>query len=252
MFDERVGVRKANRLHFGEENRRTLVAAHRGASRVTRDNSLGAVDLAVRMGADLVEIDVRRTADGVLVANHDPHVDGRPVQDTKWADLADHRGYVPAPIEDIVRCTSGRASLDIELKEDGYEHEVLALLDRHVERGSYVVTSFLEQALVNVKKPDVITGLLSDDWTTTDELFGAVRRCGADIVLPEARGAGHDLLDGARERSIPVVLWTVNDHGDLERFMRDSRVAGIITDVPDAALALREDVSQTQISEGSR
>src|SRR4051812_33810066 len=48
------------------------VIAHRGASKAERENTLGAFRRARAMGADAVELDVRRTVDGVLVVHHDP------------------------------------------------------------------------------------------------------------------------------------------------------------------------------------
>src|SRR6478736_4409350 len=53
-----------------------LVLAHRGARRVAPENTLDAFALAIAMGADGVELDVRRTADGALVLHHDPAVLG--------------------------------------------------------------------------------------------------------------------------------------------------------------------------------
>ncbi len=51
-----------------------LSAAHRGASDYGFYNSLQAFERAALIGADLFEVDVRTTADGVLVAWHDPSV----------------------------------------------------------------------------------------------------------------------------------------------------------------------------------
>ena len=54
------------------------VIAHRGASKAEAENTLAAFRRAGAMGADAVELDVRRTRDGVLVVHHDPHLpDGR-------------------------------------------------------------------------------------------------------------------------------------------------------------------------------
>ena len=49
----------------------TLVIAHRGASAYAPENTMPAFELAVRQGADMLELDVQRTADGVLVVFHD-------------------------------------------------------------------------------------------------------------------------------------------------------------------------------------
>ena len=71
------------------------VIAHRGASAAAPENTLAAFDLARRMGADAVELDVRRTRDGVLVVHHNPGLaDGRHIRDTDAADL-------PATVPDL-------------------------------------------------------------------------------------------------------------------------------------------------------
>src|SRR5947207_57083 len=55
---------------------RPLVLAHRGACRRAPENTIEAFHVARELGADGVELDVRRTADGVLVVSHDPVVEG--------------------------------------------------------------------------------------------------------------------------------------------------------------------------------
>ena len=66
----------------------TSVIAHRGASRLARENTIEAFHAAIRVGAAGIELDARRTEDGVLVVNHDAHVDGRAVinefTELKW------------------------------------------------------------------------------------------------------------------------------------------------------------------------
>ncbi len=52
-----------------------LVAAHRGDWRNHPENSLSAVESAIQMGVDIVEIDLKRTKDSVLVVCHDPTID---------------------------------------------------------------------------------------------------------------------------------------------------------------------------------
>jgi glycerophosphoryl diester phosphodiesterase len=48
------------------------IIGHRGAAVEAPENSLAALDLAMSLGADALELDVRRSADGVLVVIHDP------------------------------------------------------------------------------------------------------------------------------------------------------------------------------------
>src|SRR6185436_9208589 len=49
----------------------TLVIAHRGASAYAPENTMPAFELALRHGADMLELDVQRSADGALVVYHD-------------------------------------------------------------------------------------------------------------------------------------------------------------------------------------
>jgi glycerophosphoryl diester phosphodiesterase len=64
-----------------------LVIGHRGASGYRPEHTLASYELAARMGADFVEPDLVITADGVLVARHEPEISGT-------TDVADHPEFV--------------------------------------------------------------------------------------------------------------------------------------------------------------
>ncbi|PCN47550.1 inositol monophosphatase [Curtobacterium sp. 'Ferrero'] len=69
------------------------LVAHRGAPRVRRENTMPAVAVAQALGADTIEVDVRRTADGVAVLLHDETLgrmwgDARPVAEVPWCEVA--------------------------------------------------------------------------------------------------------------------------------------------------------------------
>src|SRR4051812_7360492 len=56
-------------------NKEVLIAAHRGDWRNAPENSIAAIKYAVAIGVDIVEIDVKKTADGQLVIMHDDKID---------------------------------------------------------------------------------------------------------------------------------------------------------------------------------
>ncbi|MEV7931551.1 inositol monophosphatase family protein [Curtobacterium sp. NPDC089185] len=99
---------------------RTLprLVARRGAPRVRREDTLPAIAVAEALGADVVEVDVRRTADGVAVLLHDETLgrlwgDPRRVADVPWCDVArlgnglDRIPRLDAVLERLDGCRSG-------------------------------------------------------------------------------------------------------------------------------------------------
>lgn len=184
---------------------------------------------------------MRRTGDGVLIAHHDSSVGDEPIGGLSYADVTDAKGHAPATIEGIVRLTAGRTLLDIELKEEGYEGTVLDLLDRYVASHEFIVTSFLPSTIAVAKRRGARTGLLYDTPGTAEDLFAAAECCGADVLAPQIDLADEEVLQGAAARGLPVLVWTVNDSSEMKRCLVDPHIAGVITDEPDVAVAMRQD-----------
>jgi glycerophosphoryl diester phosphodiesterase len=65
------GIKAPERFFFGLQNTPTLVFAHRGGGGNAPENTLEAFRNSIANGADILEIDVRATADGELVVFHD-------------------------------------------------------------------------------------------------------------------------------------------------------------------------------------
>jgi glycerophosphoryl diester phosphodiesterase len=79
--------------------------------------------------------------------------------------------------------------------------------------------------------------------TRLSELYPVdrARRCQADFLAPHFALARLGVLGRAAQANLPVFVWTVNDDAALRQLIADERVAAIITDVPDRALAIRDD-----------
>jgi glycerophosphoryl diester phosphodiesterase len=225
----------------GQRQPRTgpLVVAHRGAWGAAPQNSLDAFERAIGLGCDGIEIDVRRTADGRLAVVHDARVTGRPVgrltHDQLQARVKD--GQAPL-LDEVLARVAGRVVIDLELKEGGYESEVMATVARHLTPDRYVVTSFRDAVLPAVKRsvPEARTGLLVGPRLRLRELDRRTRQTGADFLAPHVALARRGILGWAHDRELPVWLWTVNDPRLLRRLRADDRVAAIITDRPERAL----------------
>ncbi|MFW6039480.1 MAG: glycerophosphodiester phosphodiesterase [Gemmatimonadota bacterium] len=114
----------------------TAVIAHRGAAAEAPENSLEAFELGMKLGADAIELDVRRTADGALLVIHDPTLDrttdasGR-ISDYALAELADVRLPNGAPIPelgDVLRRFEG-VEVTVDVKEAEAAADVVALIE---------------------------------------------------------------------------------------------------------------------------
>jgi glycerophosphoryl diester phosphodiesterase len=203
----------------------TAICAHRGASRRHPENTLAAFAAAVDMGADMIETDVRRTAGGALVLAHDP-LGPRPP-----------RGLVE--LGELVELADGRIALDVELKEAGYEADVLAVLDPRPD--GLVVTSFLPEVIAAVRAldPEVETGLIFRPGDRRD-LAARAGACGARMVVAHSSVLRPELAASLHAAGRSLMVWTVNDRRRLAAVIEMPGVTHVVTDVPDVALSLRD------------
>ena len=102
-----------------------LVIAHRGASREAPENTPAAFEAAIAVGADAVELDVRRTADGELVVHHNASRRGIPVSMLTYPALVRLSRHEPPLFDTVLDLCAGRIALDVEVKEAGYEAEIM-------------------------------------------------------------------------------------------------------------------------------
>lgn len=134
-----------------------IVIAHRGASAYAPENTDAAFDLALTMGADAVETDLRATRDGVLVLLHDALVDRTtdghgPVTDLSWDEVqrldagrykgSEFAGQRVPSFEHFLEAYLARIPTYLEIKAVGVEEAAVEALRRRGLLGRVVFTSF--------------------------------------------------------------------------------------------------------------
>ena len=145
---------------------RTAIIAHRGASKLAgTDNTIESFQLAISLGADFVEMDVRQTKDKKLIVFHDDTIDSTPIRFLTFEEIntkAKEKGYQVPLLEDVLELCQGKIKLDIELKETGYEFKVLSLVKKYFSYDAFMIKSFLDTAVKKTELLDkkVNTGLL--------------------------------------------------------------------------------------------
>jgi glycerophosphoryl diester phosphodiesterase len=219
----------------------THVIAHRGASKLARENTVEAFELAVSVGADAVELDVRRTADGVVVVHHDARVtDGGVIAETRWRDLP---AYVPTLGEALDACAG--VWVNIEIKNDEREPDfdpddrlavdVLAVLAERAS-GRWLISSF---RLRTIDRCRLLDPTVPTAWLTlelTPEVVATVASRGHTAVHPWEATITAEQIERCHEVGILVNAWTCNDPVRVAA-LAAAGVDGIVTDVPEVMIA---------------
>lgn len=233
-----------------------LVIAHRGASADVFENTRTAIRLAREQGADLVEIDVHRSRDGVIVVHHDDDLlrscgDPRRIDELEWSDLAAMRVSFPPRIDlppeplprlDEALAAAEPAPLVVEVKTPRRDprqvaEQVAALLRADPRGGSHVLISF-----------DAVIAEAAAQWLGASRV-GLIRnrdqgaegwRDGLDapvsLVVLSFRVAGRAGVEALHAAGKHVWIYALDDEPAIRAFTRLG-VDGVITNRP--ALARR-------------
>ena len=223
-----------------------LVIAHRGASAEFAENTLDAFSGAVRQGADGVELDVRRTADGRLAIYHDDVLaDGRVIVDTPFEAL-------PPSVTDLAHALDACAPLavvNIEIKNwpedrdfDADDHLAGVVVDLLAERGELgdgraLVSSFHLPTIDRVHElaPELATGWLLGLVESPHDLVARAAERGHVAVHPHHVFVNEDLVRVAHDAGLAVNAWTC-DEPERIRWLADQGVDAVITNAPSVAL----------------
>ncbi|KQS65766.1 glycerophosphodiester phosphodiesterase [Modestobacter sp. Leaf380] len=228
-----------------------LAIAHRGGAIEHVENTQPAFEAAVALGYRYLETDVRATADGVLVAFHDPTLDrvtdhtGR-IDALPWSEVSTALigGRDPiVPLEDLLTAWPD-VRFNIDVKAAG----VLAPLARLIRRTGVLdricLASFSDARVAAARRllgPDLCTSLGPKGVAAlrlssySPRAAGLVRIQAGCAQVPLHLG-GRPLVDerfiaAAHERSLQVHVWTVDDPAEVDRVL-DLGVDGVMTDRP--------------------
>jgi glycerophosphoryl diester phosphodiesterase len=241
-----------------------VVVAHRGASSTRPENTIPSFEEAIRLGAGILEFDVRLSRDGVPVVIHDAAVDrttdGTGLVHELTADelssLNAGTAAEPTPLPtlaEVLRCVSGRAAIAVEIKnipgEPAFEptrepivEAVHTELERQGFEGAVLVVSFNPSSIAASKAvaPDVPTGFLTTDLVEPREALAYAVSAGHDMILPGTRAsipAGPSFVAEVHAAGLRLGTWTVDD---LETFgmLLDRGFDAVASNDPEMALAV--------------
>ncbi len=238
-------------MHPTRSGRPTRVIAHRGASKERPENTLPAYALAVAQGADMIEIDLHRTRDGVIVVTHDEELAGLggtgEIADATFAEVrrldAGDGERVPT-LDEVLDAFGDRIPFNIELKRgtrDDYEGLEEAALDAVRRRGilsQTLFSSFYDPVLARLRAlaPEARIGLLLSRRFPHRALERAAA-LGAEAIHPEDVLVAPGLIAEARAAGLDLNVYTVDEPAELARLI-ELGIDGIFTNVPGRLRAL--------------
>ncbi len=217
-----------------------LKIGHRGAAGHAPENTLAAVRKGIDLGVDYVEIDVRQTADGVLVALHDATInrttDGKGrVEALSLRELrafdAGNGERVPT-VEEVLKIAAGRTGLMLELKVAGVAHLTVDVVKRVNFTDPVIYASFLHEELPLVREVDPKAALMV--------LFDKLPRSPVAHAMqyrPTHVGLRHDtatrpLVQACHQDNLLVYVYTANSAGDITHALSVG-VDGVISNFPE-------------------
>ena len=234
-----------------------MIAAHRGSSGSAPENTLAAFRLAVKEGADMIELDVRLTADHHLVVFHDRRLgrtaegsgpiwtrtlaEIRPLDAGSWFGRQFQGEKVPT-LHEVFRAVPRRVGINIEVKTDGdprrkagLEEVLLAAIRSEMAERNILVTSFDHALLRRLHRhePQLQLGALYmpvRDVARRPSLLA--RRLGVAAFICSRSQLRKRFVRNAHRHGLTVLVYGVNTVRQLARAQRFG-VDGIITDFPE-------------------
>lgn len=221
--------------------------AHRGASKVEVENTTLAFKRALEMGADAVELDVRRCASGELIVHHDAKLsDGRSIIKVNKSDLP---SYIPTLTEAIDACGSMWVNVEIknEAKEPDFDpsekitRDVVELLDARNTPEKWLISSFRRETVDAVRNlmPALKTAWLvvTLDNSELEQVAKKMATQGHFALHPWVKQLSKHCVDVFHGHGLQVNTWTCDDPNRIKELI-DWQVDGICTNVPDLALKI--------------
>ena len=214
---------------------------HRGAAGHAPENTLAAIETGIRLGVDFVEIDVRRTADGALVALHDASVrrttDGRGRVDALSlrqlrAFNAGNEERIPTVEEVLKSVAATQVGLMLELKVIGVAHLTVDTVRTVEFKNPVIYASFLHEELTHVRavEPEASLMVLFDRLPRAPVAYAAQYH-------PAYVGLRHDratrpIVEAFHRENMLVWVYTANRREDIGRAL-SLGVDGVISDFPE-------------------
>jgi len=242
-----------------------IVIAHRGASAYAPENTIPAFQKAVEMEAEMVELDVLISKDGVPVVFHDAKLDKKSngsglVSDYTLSELKEldagswfsneFNGIKIPTLDEVLGYAKDKISVNIEIKteavtdkyEGGVVHRSVELVKKQGMQEYVIFSSFDYRAIKQVKThaPGMSAALLYEETQSgkksPSQLTAEYK---TDAFNCSYRQLSKKWMNSLKKSGIPVFVYTVNEEKRMEKLIKQG-VKGIFSDKPDVLKAVAQ------------
>ncbi len=242
-------------LYNQPNSHQQVVVGHRG-SQAGVENTLGAIEGAVKANADYAEIDILLSKDGVPMVVHDDNLKRLAGENLNVYDLTarqlskitvsqnDKTGKI-STLDEVIDYSRGKIDLLIELKLHGHEKKdlvkavVQTVEKNHFQKNCQIMS--LEYDLVAELKtqyPQYAAGYCVYGNLGVAKL-NSLRELNVDFLIIEESMATKGFIAECNRAWLPVYVWTVNQEQSMESCLKMG-ASGIITDKPKAARSVMD------------
>ncbi len=221
--------------------RKPIIVAHRGYPIKYKENTLESFLAAKNLGADMIEIDIRMSSDGYIVAFHDQEICGRRIWETKYSQL---KALGIELVEDIIEALPRDTLYMLDIKE---ERSIVGLekIIREKDLEDRVVLAGMPRAVKALGKKLSLIMAPSFELCDWAETFRRVIAMGAHVLNDHY--SCYDPLTHRRAMKIGIKVstWTIDSPSDIEHMARLG-VDAIVTNNLEEALKIVRRIRQNR------
>ncbi len=235
-----------------------VVIAHRGASAYAPENTHSAFKLAIEMHAEMIELDISLTKDGVPVVVHDETVDRttkavgevssftlkelKKLETGAW--FSEKFDGEPFPtLAEVLSYTKDKIAVNIEIKteavtdfyEGGIVEKALRIVEEAGVKDQVIFSSFDYRALEHLEKlsPNIPKALLYEK-SQSEGLMPSelVSKYKVDAFNCSHRELSDAWISDLNSNHIPFFIYTVNDESLMKKIIQNG-ARGVFSDKPD-------------------
>lgn len=215
------------------------IVGHRGVRHIAPENTLAAIQKALELSVDEIEIDVRVTKDGHVILNHNPIIrtkDGQTFA-TKANTLEELRTYKPdiTTLAEVIRTVNRAVPLMIEVKRGEPTAPIVAIIEKFLadgwESSDFMLGSFSQRTLRELHEalPE-IQAVVIERFSGAYALYRA-RQVDAKKISLHHYFLWFTILANLRRKDYEVYTYTLNNPKKAIRLAKLG-LHGVITDDP--------------------